>query len=273
MAQKQVQKTKKRKRRRQSGFVKLLISLMIITILGAVGYTLSVTVFFNISTITVKGDSQYSKKDIIEASRIQTGTNMNLLNLDEVEASICSKLPYIGEAKVSRKYPDTIQISVKKCKPDRAYKTSKGYVVVFGEKVLDEVTKKPDNLPLIVAEIERYSIGNDIVLAKGMNEAVESITTEVEKAGIKGITAVNVKNMAEIEVTVDDLIVLQLGSVENIDKKCKNAAKMIEVQRKKYGDLVEGYANLRYLTGESNKSYFTRQDIHKDTQATDKEKK
>jgi len=264
-------KTKKRKRRRQSGFVKLLIALMIIAILGAVGYTLSVTVFFNIASVTVKGETQYAKKDIIDASGIQTGTNMNLLNLDAVEASICSKLPYIGSAEVKRKYPDTISITVKACKADCAYKTDKGYVTAFGDKVLDEVSQKPKKLPLIVADIERYSIGNEILLSKGANETVESVRKSVSAAGIKGITGINVKNVSEIEVTVDDLIVLQFGTTDNMEKKCKNAAKIIETQRQKYGDMVEGYVNLRYLTGDSNKSYFTRKDIHKSEETKPKE--
>ena len=273
MAQKTAPKTKKRKRRRQSGFVKLLIALMIITILGAVGYTLSVTVFFNIAEITVKGDSQYSKKDIVEASHIVVGSNMNLLNLDDVEATICSKLPYIGEAEVRRKYPDTISITVKPCKANRVYKTSKGYVTAYGEKVLDEVSTKPEKLPIVIAEIERYSIGNNIVLKEGMTDAIRTVKTAVENVGIKNITGINVKNVSEIEVTVDDLIVLQFGSIENIEKKCKNAVKLIETERKKYGDAVEGYANLKYLTGDSNKSYFTRKDIHSTDKATDTEKK
>ncbi|MBQ2705029.1 MAG: FtsQ-type POTRA domain-containing protein [Clostridia bacterium] len=273
MAQKTAPKTKKRKRRRQSGFVKLLIALMIITILGAVGYTLSVTVFFNIAEVTVKGNTQYTKKDIVEASGIIVGSNMNLLDDDLVEASICSKLPYIGEAKIKRKYPDTISITVKPCKANRAYKTSKGYVTAYGEKVLDEVTVKPEKLPVVIAEIERYSIGNEIVLKEGMTDAIRTVKEAVDKVGIKNITGINVKNMSEIEVTVDDLIVLQFGSVENMEKKCKNAVKLIETERKKYGDEVEGYANLKYLTGDSNKSYFTRKDIHGSDKIADTQKK
>lgn len=266
-------KNKKRKRRRQSGFVKLLIALMIITILGAVGYTLSVTVFFNIANITVKGETQYSQQDILDASGVKKGANMNLLDLELVEADICAKLPYIGEAEVSRKYPDTITITVKACKADSAYKTDKGYLLTYKEKVLDSVTTKPEKLPVIEAKIKRYAIGAKVVLDERMEDIINSVRSSVESAGIKGITAINVANISDIEVTIDDLIVLQLGSTENLDKKCKNAAKIIESSRKKYGDIVEGYANLRYLTGDSNKSYFTRKSIHSDEQVTSTEEK
>lgn len=264
-------KSKKRKRRRQSGFVKLLIALMIIAILGAVCYTLSVTVLFNIAKIEVKGETQYPNSDIIEASGIQEGTNMHLIKTESAELSITSKLPYIGKAKINRKYPDTIVITVSPCKADCAYKTSKGYLTACGDKILDEVSTKPKDLPLIVAKIDRYAVGSEIVLKKGMNDALETVRKEIARAGIKGITAIDVKNVAEIEVTVDDKIVLQIGTTENLEKKCKNAAKIIEVQRKKHGTNVEGYVNLRYLTGDSNNSYFTRKSIHADEELTKSE--
>ncbi len=257
-------KSKKRKSNRKSGIVKLLIALIIVAVLSATAYTLSVTVFFNIKTITVKGDTQYSKEDILDASGISEGMNMNMLSPEDVEAKICGKLPYVGQASVKRKYPDSVEITVKGCKPNCAYKFKNSYILVYGDKALDKVSQKPKNLTIISAQISRYIIGQKIVLKEEMNETLDIIRNQLTKAGIKDITAIDVENVSEIEVTLDNKIILQIGSTENIEKKCKNAAKIVDAERKKYGQEVQGYVNLKYLTGDSNKSYFTRENIEKE---------
>ncbi len=260
----QPKKIQKRKRKKNSPFTKLLLCLFVFAIMLTTLITLSITVFFNIKSVSVSGETKYSKQEILEVANIRLGSNMNLLETDEIEVDICQKLPYIGKAKIVRKYPDSVVIKVTPCEPDSVYKTPKGYALTYDRKVLSEVKKRPKDLPLVAANIKNYRIGADIELSDNAEEVIKKVTAAAEKARIKGVTSINIQNISDITVTCDDSIVLQLGTTESIDKKFNNAIKIIETQRKKYGSAVEGYVNLKYLTTDSNRSYFTRKSITHD---------
>ena len=56
---------------------------------------MALTLFFRVDTIEVTGTERYTEKDVIEASGIQLGDNLFLLNKYEAARSIAEQLPYI----------------------------------------------------------------------------------------------------------------------------------------------------------------------------------
>jgi len=70
-------------------------------------------VFFRVDAILVEGNSRYTREEIIEASGIQQGDNLFQLNKFRIDQDLRSRLPYISELTIERKYPDTILITVK----------------------------------------------------------------------------------------------------------------------------------------------------------------
>lgn len=101
----------KRRRRRGRGrfgpLFKLLCAVAVV-----VALTMGATVFFQVETIVVSGNSRYTQEQVIEASGIQIGDNLYHMNKFQVAQDIREKLPYIGEVSIRRGLPSTILITV-----------------------------------------------------------------------------------------------------------------------------------------------------------------
>lgn len=98
---------------------------------------LSMTVFFKITTITVKGSSIYSAEEICEASGIKGGSNLIRTNMSKAEEKITSQLIYIESAELKRSFPSGIEITVKPCREAISAEYEEGYCLLSeGGKVL-----------------------------------------------------------------------------------------------------------------------------------------
>ena len=91
---------------------------------------LSVTVFFNVETATVKGSSKYEVEQIIEVSGIKGGDNMIRKNMGKAEEKITSQLIYIETAEIKRKLPSTVEISVTPCVETACMQKDGGFFIV-----------------------------------------------------------------------------------------------------------------------------------------------
>ena len=101
----------KRRRRRGRGrfgpLFKLLCAVAVV-----VALTMGATVFFQVETIEVSGNSRYTQEQVVEASGIQIGDNLYHMNKFQAAQDIREKLPYIGEVSIRRSLPSTIRITV-----------------------------------------------------------------------------------------------------------------------------------------------------------------
>lgn len=66
----------RRRRRGNFGFLYKLLSVLVI----CAAVVMALTLFFRVDTIEVTGTERYTEKDVIEASGIQLGDNLFLLN-------------------------------------------------------------------------------------------------------------------------------------------------------------------------------------------------
>lgn len=98
----------RRRRRGNFGFLYKLLSVLVI----CAAVVMALTLFFRVDTIEVTGTERYTEKDVIEASGIQLGDNLFLLNKYEAARSIAEQLPYIDieDIRIRRELPDTLLI-------------------------------------------------------------------------------------------------------------------------------------------------------------------
>lgn len=102
----------RRRRRGSSGFLYKLLSMLAICAVIIVALTL----FFRVETIVVTGTERYTAEEVIQASGVQTGDNLFLLNKPTVNQRIRDALPYVERVKrINRKLPDTLLIEVEEC--------------------------------------------------------------------------------------------------------------------------------------------------------------
>lgn len=104
-------RSNRRRRRGSSGFLYKLLSVLVIC--GCL--VAALTLFFRVDTVVVTGQDRYTAQEIQEASGIQEGDNLLLLNKYNASASITKALPYIEELRIHRKLPDTLLVEVREC--------------------------------------------------------------------------------------------------------------------------------------------------------------
>lgn len=102
----------KRKRKRGKGRLGPLFKLLCAGAV-AVALTMGATVFFQVETVAVTGNSRYSQEEIIKATGIQTGDNLFRMNKFQIAHQVLQDLPYVEEVTIRRSLPSTIVITVK----------------------------------------------------------------------------------------------------------------------------------------------------------------
>lgn len=101
----------RRHRRRGRGrfgpLFKVLCALAVV-----VALTMGATVFFQVETLAVSGNSRYTEEEIIQATGIQTGDNLFRMNKFQIKQQVLQKLPYVEDLLIRRGLPSTIVIHV-----------------------------------------------------------------------------------------------------------------------------------------------------------------
>ena len=135
MARKRSKYNRKRARGRFSFLYKLLA---LVVICGAIAVAL--TLFFKVETTPVIGSVRYSPEEVLEASGIQVGDNLFLMNKFNAAESITAKLPYVESVQIRRQIPSTLQIYVTECTAPAAVKQGNTVWLISGAgKIVDSL--------------------------------------------------------------------------------------------------------------------------------------
>ena len=107
MASMRHNRTRRRGRRRSGVLFKMLCAGALVA-----AATLGATVFFQVETIVVVGNSRYTEQEVIEASGVQIGDNLFQMNKNQISQRILQRLPYVGEVSPQRGLPSTLTLQV-----------------------------------------------------------------------------------------------------------------------------------------------------------------
>ena len=87
--------------------------LRLVTVVAVVlALTLGMAIFFKVEVVTVSGMEKYTAWDVREASGIQDGENLLILNKAKAGGKITTALPYVDTVKIRIKLPDTVNIEI-----------------------------------------------------------------------------------------------------------------------------------------------------------------
>lgn len=236
-------------RRKKNKRKKLIIRAVLCFIFLLAGIIFALTMFFNISEITVTGDAVYSTEDVIEQSGVQIGDNLIFVSKKKINEQITTELPYVGSVKIKRHLPTSLELII--TKTDAVYAVVlDGYYALLNEegKVLEkDLEYVGENIILLnLGEIESAEVGSKIT-PKGENhlEKLISIRTTYEDCGLNGITAIDLSDLYDIKLTYQGRITLELGETnkENLSKKLALGKAAIETQDEE-NELYRGTINL-----------------------------
>ncbi len=224
----------------------------------AIGIALSLTVFFRSEKFTVEGAEHYSDQDIISASGLTLGENLFLSDKKSGEDRIESMLPYVEEAKISVRIPNTMLITVTESKPAFLIESGEGYIVASKQgKVLEKTNETPDKFDAPVVKgctVKVSEVGQDIKFKEsGMLSIIKSVTQAIADNEFSGIKEIDASSAARIAINYSDRIKIIIGLPEDISYKLKTAKIIIS---EKLSETDRGELDVSSCKDENKRSYF-----------------
>lgn len=182
----------RRRRRGSTGFLYKLLSTLVICACLVVALTL----FFRVDTIVVTGEEKYTEQEILDATGIENGDNLYLMNKNDVAGRMTAALPYLKNVRINRKLPDTLLIEVEECStPLAVVQDGFAWLVSPGDKARGKL-KIVDQLEAAAAEdygvidgcsLLAPSVGGQLALATeyvSQQESLEKLLHALEDAGM-----------------------------------------------------------------------------------------
>lgn len=180
--------------------VLIMFALSLFFLLAFGVYKLFTASRYNIGLVTVEGNVKYTVDEIKEVAKIEIGTNINKLSKNKVEKKL-ETLPYVENAKIIRKYPETIVIKIEEYEAyfvalnsetnEYIKLTDKG--VILEKCSADEIAEElvlfgihfDDNLGEKVVELEQKKLKNllDIIDKYSKTDIDKKITSAEFKEG------------------------------------------------------------------------------------------
>lgn len=147
---KQKIRERKREKRRKARMRRVRFwTILSLLLISAAALIFSLSSFFTVDSIEVKGNSHFSAEEIINIAHAVPGHN---ILYDPGSAEIIEYLeqnPYIKSATVSRKLPSTLVITVNERKQACAFKYDDDYLVMDDEGILLKKTRTQPKITMI----------------------------------------------------------------------------------------------------------------------------
>lgn len=218
--EKRAKQTKKRKKRNK--LRKILVWICVILFVAAVAVVLSLTVFFHINNVTVKGNEKYTTEEILAQCTIDKGENLFMADTDSAAERLEQTLPYIYDAQIKRKLPDTIEIKITDAKAEYSIKNKdKTYILLDDNfKVLELNAEKAQGIRISKAEIKTAVAGTKIEFKNtDVGECLETLALAVKENDFDEITSIYSNNISDNYVVYDGRIKFKLGNCDDVQKK------------------------------------------------------
>ena len=210
----------RRRRRGGSGFLDKLLSVLLIC--GCL--VAAITLFFRVDTVVITGEKRYTEAEIRQASGVEDGDNLFLLNKYQVIRNIAEALPYIEieNTRIQRKLPDTLLIQVQECGDPLAW-TQDGTVWLMSPagKIVEQTDTAAGHPTVDGCELLAPSVGTQIAVDTAYETRRESllellaVLDETEQEAFDGLLRLEIQRKVESNgsiLTMQDLRTLAVSA-------------------------------------------------------------
>lgn len=215
-----VKRRRKKRKKRVIIFLFLLVCVLVTLCLKLP--------YFNIKYINVDGNKILKSDKIIENSNIPKGKNIFYLNLNKYKDNI-KQDPYVMDADVKQKLPNTIDIIVKERQAVFYINSGQSYFIIDKNGVLLEIRNNISGMNLIKLDgisIKNAKIGKEIPCGSRRLELINEITGLVMKNKNLKMTSVDMTNIINLKLYFKDMCVI-IGTPENLVDKLNKAVNII----------------------------------------------
>lgn len=216
-----------KKRKKKNRFRRVLIWMLVAVLIAAVLVVLSLTVFFKIETITVKGNARYSSDQILAQCTIDKDENLFLADVSKSKETLEQTLPYIYNVDIKRKLPATIELNITECEPS-FYITNEDETFLLLDdnlKVLELNAVEKNGIEIKSAGVDSSSLAGQQLKVSDENklECIQKLCSCVNQNHFDKITAVYSNSLTDNYVVYDNRIQFKLGNCSDLETKIYQA--------------------------------------------------
>ncbi len=215
---------KRHRRRKRAVRGPGVVFVLLACILAAAAIIAAMTVFFKIETIIVKGDTDYTAEEIIEASGLKKGQNMYFFNKFTAIKQIFDKCVNLEEISIRRSLPSTVIITVTPSQPAAAVSDGTSWYIIDRLGKVLEITDRE-------GVVSFASIDGALVKPSEVGKTVEFFDEEVQKPCflvlnslldndiLNKTESIDMSKPYEISFRYEGRFTVVLGSADEMERK------------------------------------------------------
>ena len=214
------------RRRRRGSFSFLYKLLSVLVICGAI--IAALTLFFRVDSIVVSGQQRYTDEQVQEASGVQIGDNLYLMNKNQVAANIVKAQPYIEYTRINRDLPSPLVIEVTECgAPLAVVQDGFAGLVSARGKIVDQldVAAAADYGVISGCQLLSPSVGTKLALATDYSSQQNSLLellSALEAAGMmEQVDGIRLDDLAAIRMDYDGRFTVKMPYGADYAQKLK----------------------------------------------------
>lgn len=220
---------KNRKKRKRNKF---LTNILILFFVFIVGFVLSVTVFFNIEKVTVTEGGQYTYDEIIKNGQVKTGDNLFRVNSKNIADRIENGLVNVDEAKVTKKFPNSLNIEIIEVIPTFTFPYKNEFAIVSQKGKILEITEQNQfNLCQIIGiDINSYNVKDYVYNKDKEFDLIIKIFECLNKQNfeISSINKIDISDKNSISILFENRIEIKIGNQKDLDYKLKFSKHLLD---------------------------------------------
>lgn len=197
---------------------------IIALIVAALIYCFCAFFLFNVKTTEVINESHfYTTEEICSTAGIDKNTNLLRFSTKKAEARVEKELPYIADITITKKWINTLLVSVEYSKNTAAVVNGSKYVIINSSGKVVEITSGLPNEDAAILDgvsIESAEPGEQVVFAEeGALEIFTKLAGAVEKNGLDGVTAYDITDAGDVKLTLYGKMTVIIGGAVDMDEK------------------------------------------------------
>ena len=255
LRQKQTKEAKQRTRHRLSPvFWRRLIVILAV----AAAVILTLTLFFRVKHIDIRGNQYYTAEDIVAVCGVAEGDNLLTLSRGAIAGNIMANCEYVATVQVSHVLPNRVVITLTEHPTGYAVQDVSGdyYLIASDGTVLKEIEAKSAGNHIRIDGLQIYiPIVGEMAVPAALDEDTDAtsrfrtlltLLREIEAADlIRQVRSVSVSATNRLSLWYEDRFEVSLGSATSLAYKLEHLKLVIAAQK----DYHTGTIDLTYESG------------------------
>ncbi len=227
---------------------------------------------FAVQAVTLEGNTKYREDAVIGISGVVVGQNIFSVNTSDVEQKILTTFPYFETVDVRMLHLNEVHITVTEGTAEAAMAQGGNWLVFsHSGRILEsrEITgDRPGKLVTVKGADPPENTQGDLVPGNAvMNDyclsMYQTLMDSAERYALNSVTAINLSDKNDLQLTWDDRIVVRLGNSSNLEHEIGVVAVTIPKILSKHGQNASGVLNVSSYSNDAleNQAIFTPQSL------------